>query len=152
MVKALNLQALTVPGVEADDVMGTLAVEAEKAGMDVVLVSGDKDLLQLVSDQVKMFDPGKEDSKAWTGPAEVEASFGVGPEHVPEALALIGDSADNIPGVRNIGEKTAAKILSRYQTLENVYANLEEFKGKQREYLEADKEQAFFARTLGTIK
>ncbi|NLN93525.1 MAG: DNA polymerase I [Candidatus Hydrogenedens sp.] len=152
VVKALNLPALTVPGVEADDVMGTLAVEAEKAGMDVVLVSGDKDLLQLVSDQVKMFDPGKEDSKAWTGPAEVEARFGVGPEHVPEALALIGDSADNIPGVRNIGEKTAAKILSRYQTLENVYANLEEFKGKQREYLEADKEQAFFARTLVTIK
>lgn len=152
VVEALNLPVLTVPGVEADDVIGTLSIHAEKAGMDVALVSGDKDLLQLVSDRVRMFDPGKEESKAWSGVKEVEARFGVIPRHVPEALALIGDSADNIPGVRGIGEKTAAKILSHYKTLENVYADLDQFKGKQRENLEADKEQAFFARTLVTLK
>lgn len=152
VVEALNLPALTVPGVEADDVIGTLAVQAEKAGMDVVLVSGDKDLLQLIGKQVRMFDPGKDESKAWWGPDEVKTRFGVTPEFVPQALALIGDTADNVPGVRGIGEKTAAKILSQYGTLENLYAHLDEFKGKQRENLEADKEQAFFARKLVTIK
>lgn len=152
VVEALNLPALTVPGVEADDVIGTLAVQAEKAGMDVVLVSGDKDLLQLIGKQVRMFDPGKDESKAWWGPDDVKMRFGVTPEFVPQALALIGDTADNVPGVRGIGEKTAAKILSQYQTLENLYAHLDEFKGKQRENLEADKEQAFFARKLVTLR
>ena len=152
VVKALNLPFLCVPGVEADDVIGTLARSASASGQDVVIVSGDKDLLQLVDDRVRMFDPGKSDEKAWWGPEEVRARFGVSPEFVQDALALIGDTADNVPGVRQVGEVKAAKLLSQYQTLEKVYANLDDIKGKLREYLEADREQAFFARQLVTIK
>ena len=152
VVKALNLPLLLVPGVEADDVIGTLARSGAQAGAQVVIVSGDKDLLQLVGDQVRMYDPAKPEEKAWWGPEQVCARFGTGPDHVPDALALIGDSADNIPGVRQIGEVKAAKLMSQYETLENIYANLDEIKGKLREYLELDKAQAFFARELVTVK
>ncbi|MFA7692241.1 MAG: DNA polymerase I [Candidatus Hydrogenedentales bacterium] len=152
VVRAMNLPLTLVPGVEADDAIGTLARAAEKQGHDVVIVSGDKDLLQLVSDKVHMMDPGKtKGPEKWT-PAEVEERFGVGPKYVPDALALIGDSADNIPGVRLIGPMKAKKLLSEYGTLEELYAHVEEQKGKQRDYLIEDREQAFFARTLITVK
>ncbi|MGI6139302.1 MAG: DNA polymerase I [Candidatus Hydrogenedentales bacterium] len=152
VVCAMNLPLTLVPGVEADDAIGTLARAAEKQGHDVVIVSGDKDLLQLVSDKVHMMDPGKtKGPEKWT-PAEVEERFGVGPKYVPDALALIGDSADNIPGVRLIGPVKAKKLLSEYGTLEELYAHVEEQKGKQREYLIEDREQAFFARSLITVK
>jgi DNA polymerase I len=152
VVKALNLPLLCVPGVEADDVIGTLARAASSAGKEVVIVSSDKDLLQLVDARVRVFDPVKSEEKAWWGPEQVRARFGVGPEHVCDALALIGDSADNIPGVTLIGEVKAAKLLTQYQNLENLYANLNDIKGKQREYLEMDRDKAFFARELVTIK
>lgn len=152
LVRALNLPLLVVPGVEADDVIGALARQAEAADMDVVVVSGDKDLMQLISDRVRMYDPNKDEAKAWSGVEEVRARFGVKPAHVRDALALIGDSADNIPGVRQIGEVKARKLLSTYQSLENLYAHLDDISGKQREYLEQDRDQAFFARDLVTIK
>lgn len=152
VVKAFNLPLLCVPGVEADDVIGTLAYAAAEKGHDVVIVSGDKDLLQLVGTHVRMFDPGKPEEKAWWNIEQVKARFGVGPEYVRDALALIGDSADNIPGVRKIGEVTAAKLLAEYQCLENLYEHVDEVKGKLREYLEMDRDQAFFSRELVTIK
>lgn len=152
VVRALNLPLLCVPGVEADDVIGTLSRRAETEGLEVVLVSGDKDLMQLIGGGVKMFDPGKGDTGAWYGPGEVVERFGAGPEHVPDALALIGDSADNVPGVRGIGEVTAKKLLSEYQSLENLYAHIDELKGKQKENLIAGREQAFFSRELATIR
>ena len=152
VVRALNLPLLVVPGVEADDVIGALAVQAEAAGMETVIVSGDKDLMQLISENVRMYDPGKDEEKAWHSVEDVRTRFGVDPGHVRDALALIGDSADNIPGVRQIGEVKARKLLSKYQSLENLYAHIEEISGKQREYLEQDKEQAFFSRALITIK
>lgn len=152
LVEAMSLPLLVVPGVEADDVMGTLACQAEAAGMEAVLVTGDKDLLQLVTERVRVFDPSKEEGEQWIGPEEVAERFGAGPEHVVDALALIGDTADNIPGVRGIGDKTARKLIEQYGSLENLYAHLTEIKGKMRERLEADREQAFFSRQLATIK
>ena len=152
LVEALNLPLLVVPGVEADDVMGTLARQAEAAGLDAVLVSGDKDLLQLVTDRVRVFDPSKEEGGLWIGPKEVTERFGAGPGHVIDALALIGDTADNIPGVRGIGDKTARKLIEQYGSLENLYDHLSDIKGKMRERLEEDRDQAFFSRQLVTIK
>ncbi|HDP35360.1 MAG TPA: DNA polymerase I, partial [Candidatus Hydrogenedentes bacterium] len=115
VVRALNLPLLVVPGVEADDVIGTLAKQAEAKGMEVVLVSGDKDLMQLISENVRMYDAGKEDAKAWFGVDEVVARFGVEPAHVRDALALIGDAADNVPGVRQVGEVKARRLLAEYK-------------------------------------
>ncbi len=152
VVEALNLALLVVPGVEADDVMATLARQAEAAGMETVLVTGDKDLLQLVSEKVKVFDPSKGDEGKWHGREEVVERFGVGPEHVIDALALIGDAADNVPGVRGIGGKTAKKLLERFGSLEGLYENLAELKGKQKEKILADRDQAFFSRELVTLK
>ncbi|HQN02025.1 MAG TPA: 5'-3' exonuclease H3TH domain-containing protein, partial [Candidatus Hydrogenedentes bacterium] len=152
VVEAMNLPLTIVPGVEADDAIGTLATQAVSQGHEVVIVSGDKDLLQLVSGNVRVFDPGKEEEKAWTAAEQVRERFGVGPEHVRDALALSGDTADNIPGVRQGGEVKAAKLLSQYQTLENLYDTLQAITGKLQEYLETDREQAFFARELITIR
>jgi DNA polymerase-1 len=152
LVEALNLPLFVTPGVEADDVMGTLARLAEAQGMEAVLVTADKDMQQLVTEKVKVFDPGKGDEGVWIGIPEVRERFGSDPKHVVDALALIGDTADNIPGVRGIGDKTARTIIEKYGSLENIYAHIDEFKGKQKERLIEDREQAFFSRELATIK
>jgi DNA polymerase I len=152
MVKALNIPLLVVPGVEADDVIGTLARQADAAGMEAVIVTGDKDLQQMVSERVRVFDPSKGDNGQWYGEAEVRERFGVGPGNVIDALALIGDSADNVPGVRGIGDKTAKKLLEKYTSLEGLYDHTDELKGKQKERVLEDREQAFFSRELVTIK
>ncbi|MBI2425107.1 MAG: DNA polymerase I [Candidatus Hydrogenedentes bacterium] len=152
VVRALNLPLLVVPGVEADDVMGTLARQAEAMGMPVALVTGDKDLQQLVSDLIKVYDPNKGDTGMWYDRDAVVERFGVGPEHVVDALALIGDTADNVPGVRGIGDKTAKKLMETYGSLEDLYARIDEMKGKQKEKLLEDRDQAFFSRDLVTIK
>lgn len=152
VVRALHLPLFVVPGVEADDVIGTLAKEAAGRGFEVVLVTSDKDFLQLVDDAITVFDPSKGDEGAWYRRPEVIERFGVGPEHVTDALALIGDTADNVPGVRGIGEKTAKKLLEKYGSLETLYEHIDEIGGKIKENLLADKEQAFFSRRLLTIR
>lgn len=152
LVRALNIPLLVVPGVEADDVMGTLARQAEAQGMDSVLVTGDKDLQQLVSGHIAVYDPSKGDSGTWYDAAAVRERFGVGPENVVDALALIGDAADNVPGVKGIGDKTAKKLLEKYGSLEGLYAHTDDLKGKQKENILADRDQAFFSRELVTIK
>ena len=151
VVEALRIPILRVQGVEADDVMGTLARRAEAAGLDTVLVTGDKDFCQLVSDRVTVYDPSKGDRGLWTTAAEVKERFGVGPAHVVDALGLMGDTADNVPGVRGIGEKTARKLLETYGTLDGVYEHLDEIKGKMRERLEQDHDMALLSRKLVTI-
>lgn len=152
MVRALGLPLYVVPGVEADDVMGTLAREAEARKLECVLVTGDKDMLQLVTPLVRVFDPAKGDSGLWYSEAEVKERFGTTPRHVIDALALIGDTADNVPGVRGIGDKTAAKLMAQFGSLEGLYEHVDDLKGKQKENLIADREQAFFSRELVTIK
>ncbi|HQH51235.1 MAG TPA: DNA polymerase I [Candidatus Hydrogenedentes bacterium] len=151
VVEAFSLPILRVPGVEADDVMGTLARTATAAGLETVLVTSDKDLLQLVNEHVRVYDPNKEAEKAWAGIEQVRERFGVEPAHVVDALALMGDASDNVPGVTMIGPVAAKKLLAQYQTLEGVYEHLAEIKGKQRENLEREREQAFLSRQLATI-
>ena len=152
LVRALNIPLFVVPGVEADDVMGTLARQAEAEGVDTVLVTGDKDLQQLVSDRITVYDPNKGDGGMWYDAAAVRERFGVGPANVVDALALIGDTADNVPGVKGIGDKTAKKLLEQYTSLEGLYEHIDALKGKQKENILNDREQAFFSRELVTIK
>ena len=152
LVEAFDIPILRVPGVEADDVMGTLARRLESEVIEPVLVTGDKDLLQMVSEKTKVFDPYKGDEGLWYGRTEVRERFGVDPEHVIDILGLMGDSADNVPGVRGIGEKTARKLLEKYGSMENLYEHVDELKGKQKEKLIEDKDIAFLSRELVTIK
>ena len=151
LVEAFDVVCVRVPGVEADDVIGTLARRASEVGLDTVVVTGDKDLLQLIDDRVRVYDPNKGDSGQWYGHDEVVERFGVEPARVIDALGLMGDTADNVPGVRGIGEKTARKLLEQYGSLDGLYAHIDALKGKQRERLEEDRDIAFLSRQLVTI-
>ncbi len=152
IVEAFDVPIVRIPGVEADDVLATLAREAAEKGMEVAMISGDKDILQAVTDRVKVFDPSKGDAGLWIGPAEVKERFGVGPDRVIDALALMGDSVDNVPGVRGIGEKTARKLLETYGDIDGIYAHIDELKGKQQERLIEDKKNAYLSKDLVRLK
>jgi DNA polymerase-1 len=147
LVAAFDIPMIRIVGVEADDVIGTLARTAERAGMESLIVTGDKDALQLLSDKIKV-DPNKGDG----GSTVPRTPWNVWrpPEHVVDTMALMGDSADNVPGVRGIGEKTA--LIEKYGSRENLYENIDELKGETTRASETDKEMAFFSRELVTIK
>ncbi len=119
IVNGLGWPCLAVPGVEADDVIATLVVEAKKRGWDVVIFSADKDIMQLIGDGVSMIDALHQ--KTYTRD-EVIKKMGVPPEKIPDFLALVGDTSDNIPGIKGVGDKTAAGLLEKYGTLENLIA------------------------------
>lgn len=127
IVAALGYPLLVVPGVEADDVIGTLAHRAAAAGEHVLISTGDKDLAQLVTDRVTLVNTM---SDSTLDPAGVEAKFGVGPDRIIDFLALTGDSVDNVPGIPKCGPKTAAKWLNAYGSLDGVVAHAEEIGGK----------------------
>ncbi len=148
VVDALNISRLVKPGFEADDLIGTVAKKGVEEGYDVVIVSGDKDLMQLVSDRVTMWDTMKE--KYYT-PKEVEERFGVEPEKVIDVLGLTGDTSDNVPGVTGVGPKTATKLIQEYGSLENVLNNAEKVSGKLKENLLREKSQALLSKKLVTI-
>ncbi|MBT7582664.1 MAG: DNA polymerase I, partial [Kordiimonadaceae bacterium] len=132
-VEAFNLPSIQLEGYEADDIIATYAKRAEADGHRVTIVSSDKDLMQLVNDNIDMFDSMK---NQYIGPAEVEEKFGLGPDKVTQIQALAGDSADNVPGVPGIGLKTAALLLSEYGDLETLLARAGEIKqNKRRENL-----------------
>ncbi|MGD9512232.1 MAG: DNA polymerase I, partial [Geminicoccaceae bacterium] len=138
--RAFGLPVIDVEGFEADDLIAAYARLARDAGEPVTIVSSDKDLMQLVADQVAMWDPMKQKA---IGRAEVIERFGVGPELVCDALALIGDTSDNVPGVPGIGPKNAAQLLTEFGSLEGVLANLDRIRQpKRREVLEANAEKA----------
>ncbi|MEK9173830.1 MAG: DNA polymerase I [Patescibacteria group bacterium] len=153
MVEAFGIPIYEKEGFEADDLVGTLSVQAKAKGYDVIIVTGDTDTLQLVDDQVKVFTMRKsiKDTVLY-GPAEVETKYGFLPSQLIEYKGLAGDSSDNIPGVKGVGAKTATDLIQKYGNLEGVYAHLDDTKGKMRENLERDKDQAFLSRVLGTIK
>ncbi len=139
--EAFDLPVVEVPGYEADDVIATLARMAREAGREVIIVSADKDLMQLVGPGVVMWHPIREE---FIGPEEVRARFGVGPEHVRDVLALAGDPTDNVPGVRGIGVKTAAKLVEEFGSLEQILAQVDRIRQpKRRQTL---KDQADLAR------
>ena len=149
IVKAMGLPLLTVKGVEADDVIGTLANEANSKGIDVVVSTGDKDMAQLVSDHVTLINTMTETRMDRDGVVE---KFGVTPEQIVDYLALVGDKVDNIPGVNKCGPKTAVKWLQSYENLDNVIEHADEIKGKIGEYLREATETLPLSRELATIR
>ncbi len=149
MVDSLGIPQVQIEGYEADDIMGTIAKEMEEKGISVVLVTGDKDFCQLVSEKVTLIDTMR-DKK--TGIKEVIQRFGVAPESVVDVFALSGDATDNIPGVRGVGEKTASELIGKFRTIETLYENLNELPQRQRELLAANKESAILSKRLVTIE
>jgi len=149
LCEALGLRVLQVPGVEADDVIGTLALRAAAAGQDVLIVTGDKDMAQLVTAQVHLLDTMK---NRRMDPAGVVEKFGVPPERIVDFLALMGDTSDNIPGVPGVGEKTAAKLIAEYGSLDGVLAAAPTIKGKLGENIRANLERIPLAKDLATIR
>ena len=147
--RLLGLPLLQVEGVEADDVIGTLSSAAEKAGMNCVISTGDKDLAQLVSDRITLVNTM---TNTWMDRDGVIEKFGVKPEQIIDYLALTGDKSDNIPGVEKCGPKTAAKWLNTHHTLDEVMARSEEVGGKIGEYLRAALDQLPLSRDLATIR
>ena len=156
LVEALGFPILQVTGVEADDVIGTLAKQGAKAGMPVVISTGDKDMAQLVDDKVTLVNTMSETTLDRDG---VKEKFGVWPEQIIDYLALVGDSSDNIPGVPGIGPKTAAPLLNHFDSLEKLYQRLDEvpkveMRGAKQlpAKLAEHKESAFLSRQLATIR
>lgn len=123
VVEALNIPDVRQAGYEADDLIGTLAHRAEQVGYDVVIVTGDKDMFQLLTPHVRIYDPVKD---KWFGESECRERFGVEPARVVEVMGLMGDSTDNIPGVEGIGEKTAMKLIAQFGTIEELLRRVDE--------------------------
>jgi len=145
MIDALGVARIEVQGVEADDIIGTLARMAEEKGIDVVIISSDKDLYQLVSPKVRVRDGMKDRT---VGEEEVRETFGVSPAQVVDLLALAGDPSDNIPGVPGIGEKTAAELIREFGTLEDLLLRTDRLKGSRRERIEKNAGTARLCRDL----
>ena len=152
VVNAFNIPIYEKAGFEADDCVGTLARQAEKEGVETIIVTGDMDTLQLVTPKVKIFTmrKGLKDTVLYDE-AGVVAKYGLKPNQIIDYKGLCGDASDNIPGVRGIGQKTASALLQEYTNLEGVYAALEKLKPAVAEKLKQDKELAFLSRKLGTI-
>jgi DNA polymerase-1 len=157
LLGAFRVPLLAVEGYEADDVIATLAARGAAAGLDVVIVSGDKDFYQLIGPRISLLNPGR------GGPAAVEEQFvtptnaaerlGVPPQQTVDFLSLVGDTADNVPGVRGVGEKTAQKLLQEYGTLDAVLAHAGDVAAKRvREALDADADRARLSRELVTLR
>src|SRR5574339_392307 len=150
VVEALNIPVVRQAGYEADDLIGTLGVQAEGAGYDVVIVTGDKDMVQLLTPHVRIYDPVK---SKWVGEAECRERFGVEPARVVEVMGLMGDSTDNIPGVKGIGEKTATKLIAQFGTIDELLRRVEEVTPPRIKALLIDQaENARLSRSLATIE
>lgn len=149
VVEALNIPQLEMPGFEADDIIATVAKRLVPGENPVVIVTGDKDLMQLVNHHIVLLDEMKGKMIDESG---VKEKFGVRPEQVVDVLALMGDSSDNIPGVPGIGPKTAGQLIQQFGSLEGVYENLAELKGKKAEDLKTYREQAFLSKRLATLR
>jgi DNA polymerase I len=153
IIQGFNIPVVELDGFEADDVVGTLSKQAAAAGYEVFMVTPDKDYGQLVSDRIKIYKPGYQGGDVEImGPSEVVAKWNIKEvSQVIDILGLMGDAVDNIPGIPGIGEKTAAKLLGEYGTLENVLANADKIKGALGEKVKAGKELALMSKKLATI-
>jgi DNA polymerase I len=153
LLAAMNVPVVECEGWEGDDLLGTFAQRAEEAGMRVLLFTGDRDAYQLVTDRVSVVSTKKGITDIVVyDPAGVEARLGVRPDQVPDYLGLKGDTSDNIPGVPGIGEKTAAKLIQQYGSLEEVLAHADEVPGKVGENLRTNAEEARQSKTVATIR
>jgi DNA polymerase-1 len=150
---ALRTPVIEVPGYEADDVLATLVEQALRTtDLDVVVVSGDKDLLQLVGPRVKVLSVlGRTGEKVVYDEAKVRERWGVAPDQIADVLALMGDSIDNIPGVKGVGEKTAVKLIGQFGSVDKMYENLTLVGGKLRETLATSRKQALLSRELASL-
>lgn len=154
LLDAFHIPHYQLDQYEADDIIGTLAHQAEEKDWRVTIISGDKDMLQLVSDRVTVHvtKKGISEVEAYT-PATLKKEMGVSPEQIIDLKALMGDHSDNIPGVPGVGQKTATKLLNEYQSLENVYDHIDDIRGKKlKENLTNHKEEAFMSKQLVTIE
>lgn len=153
LLQAMNVPLLVRDGYEADDIIGIMAVRANKAGMETFMVTPDKDFGQLVTEHVKIYKPGRQGSDVEIlGVKEVCERWGIErPTQVIDILALMGDTVDNIPGIKGFGEKTAAALIQQFGSIENLLANLDQLKGKQKEKLEASRDAAILSKKLATI-
>ena len=153
IVRAFRTPVIELPGYEADDIMGTLARRAEKEDVLTFLVTGDKDMMQLISRQVHILRPGKNSTEMEeVDERGVFEKFGVAPDRVIDVLALMGDKTDNVPGVNGIGEKTAIPLVQNFGTVEDIYLALDRIPQKGvREKLERDREMALLSKKLVTI-
>src|SRR5690348_6255210 len=157
LLEAFRVPLVTVEGFEADDVIGTLAAKATDAGVPSVIVSGDKDFYQLIGPRVSLLNPGRSGpagvEEQWVDESNASERLGVPPRQVIDYLALVGDSSDNVPGVKGIGEKTAVELLAKYPDLETIISHAAEIPGKRaREALLAHTEEARLSRDLVTIR
>ena len=156
ILRALNLTVITAPGYEADDILGTLAQKASAAGFRVKIISGDKDLFQLIDAEkgisVLHLAAGKGSTTKEFGVAEVEKKLGILPHQVVDYKALCGDNSDNISGVRGIGEKTAVELLKEYDSLAEIYASLDKIQGAKQKRLKVGKDAAEHSQFLAKIE
>ena len=149
-VKAFNLPSIELLNYEADDLIATYAKQITEAGAKVTVISSDKDLMQLVSNKVRLFDPMK---SRVIGEKEVIEKFGVKPDQVIDVQSLAGDSSDNVPGVPGIGIKTAAELINKYKNLDKLLSKASEIpQNKRRETLLANKDKALLSKKLVTLK
>lgn len=153
VVRAFRIPVLEAEGFEADDVLGTIARQAAKEGTPVLILSGDRDLLQLVDERISVRLPGRSLSdSAEYDPSRFEQEWGFPPLKLIDYKALVGDKSDNIPGVSGVGEKTATELLQKFGSLDSIYQNLEDVPPRYRAKLEAGRENAILSRTLATIR
>lgn len=153
LLQAMHIPIIEVKGYEADDLIGTIAKQAEKQNYKVFMVTPDKDFAQLVSENIFMYKPARMGNgiEIW-GVPEVLAKFEIErPDQVIDFLGMMGDTADNIPGLPGVGEVTAKKLLKEFGTMENLLANTDKLKGKMKENIEANKEKGLLSKTLATI-
>ncbi len=151
-LKCFGVKVLEAEGYEADDVLATLAKELKKEGFEVFIITSDKDIRQVISEKVKVISISPQTGKEELYDLErFLKDYGVEPSRLPEVFGLSGDSTDNIPGVPGIGEKTAAKLIKEFGSLEGIYENLSKLTPKRREILEKHKEQAFLSRELAKV-
>jgi len=144
LLRAFNIPIVTLAGFEADDVLGTLARQASQQGVDVYILTGDRDMFQLVDDRVRILYTrgGPNPTTDAYGPAEVEERYGLTTDQFVEMKALVGDTSDNIPGVHGVGEKSAVKFLHKYGSIDGLYAHIDEVRGpKTQANLRAAEEQ-----------
>jgi len=153
IIRAYNIPILEADGFEADDVIGTLSKVAAEQGFTVYMMTPDKDYAQLVGDNVFIYKPGRQGKPAEIlGIPEVKEKFSIEtPEQVIDILGMMGDAVDNIPGIPGVGEKTAIKLISQFGSMEEMYKRTDEIKGKLREKVEANKQQAFDSKWLARI-
>ena len=154
ILRAMNIEIIEKEGYEADDILGTLAKWGQSQKLDVTILTGDRDSFQLIDKSITVRIPrtkaGKTEEEDYTE-NKIKEEYGLNPKDLIEVKGLAGDTSDNIPGVAGVGEKTAIGLIKEYKTLESVYENIDKQKGKLKEKLEQDKENAFLSRTLGTI-